>query len=205
MTTWKIRVTLRMKPLIKEGRSIRQEIWTIDDVMALPRQLWTACLPTLHFFFFSAMLPACGILIPLGTEFSPSAVKAQSPNHWTTRNSTILSFTREKQERKENPKQFQSLSLFFFFFLVSITIKITGKNTNNLRCADDATLKMESEDEFKSFLMRVKEKSEKAGLKLNIQKSRIMDSGPIISWQIEWRKVETCRFYFGGLQYHCGQ
>ena len=116
MTTWKIRVTLRMKPLIKEGRSIRQEIWTIDDVMALPRQLWTACLPTLHFFFFSAMLPACGILIPLGTEFSPSAVKAQSPNHWTTRNSTILSFTREKQERKENPKQFQSLSLFFFFF-----------------------------------------------------------------------------------------
>ena len=63
----------------------------------------------------------------------------------------------------------------------------------------------ESEEEFKSLLMRVKEESEKAGLKLNIQKSMIMASGPIISWQIEWGKVETGRFYFGGLQYHCGQ
>ena len=114
MTTWKIRVTLRMKPLIKEGRSIRQDIWTINDIMALPHQLWTACLPTLHFSFFPDVLPACGILVfQLGTESSPSAVKAQSPNHWTTRNSTTLSF---KQEIKENPKQFQSLFFFFFFF-----------------------------------------------------------------------------------------
>ena len=57
----------------------------------------------------------------------------------------------------------------------------------------------ESEDEFKSLLMQVKEASEKAGLKLNIHKSKIMASGPIISWQIEWGKVETGRFYFGGL------
>ena len=57
----------------------------------------------------------------------------------------------------------------------------------------------ESEEEFKSLLMQVKEESEKAGLKLNIQKSKIMASGPIISWQIEWGKVETGRFYFGGL------
>ena len=71
-----------------------------------------------------------------------------------------------------------------------------------MRCA---TLMTESEEEFKSLLMRVKEESEKAGLKLNIQKSMIMASGPIISWQIEWGKVETGRFYFGGLQYHCGQ
>ena len=57
----------------------------------------------------------------------------------------------------------------------------------------------ESEEEFKSLLMQVKEESEKAGLKLNIHKSKIMASGPIISWQIEWGKVETGRFYFGGL------
>ena len=63
----------------------------------------------------------------------------------------------------------------------------------------------ETENQLKSLLMKMKEESEKAGLKLNIQKSMIMASGPIISWQIEWGKVETGRFYFGGLQYHCGQ
>ena len=69
-------------------------------------------------------------------------------------------------------------------------IKITGRNINNLRYADDTTLMAESKEELKSLLMRVKEESEKAGLKLNIQKTKIMASGPITSWQIDGEKVE---------------
>ena len=67
-------------------------------------------------------------------------------------------------------------------------IKIAGRNTNNLRYADDTTLREESEEELKSLLMRVKEESEKAGLKLNIQKTKIIASGPITSWQIDGEK-----------------
>ena len=70
-------------------------------------------------------------------------------------------------------------------------IKIAGRNINNLRYADDTTLMAESEEELKSFLMKVKEESEKVGLKLNIQKTKIMVSGPIISWQIDGETVET--------------
>ena len=70
-------------------------------------------------------------------------------------------------------------------------IKIARRNINNLRYADDTTLMAESEEELKSFLMRVKEESEKGGLKLNIQKTKIMASGPITSWQIDGEKVET--------------
>ena len=77
-------------------------------------------------------------------------------------------------------------------------IKIAGRNISNLRHADDTTLTAESEEELKSLLMKVKEESEKADLKLNIQKSKIMTSGPIISWQIDEEKVETVRdFIFG--------
>ena len=81
-------------------------------------------------------------------------------------------------------------------------IKIARRNINNLRYADDTTLMAESE-ELKSFLMKVKEESEKAGLKLNIQKTKIMASGPITSWQIDGETVETVRLNFGGLQNHC--
>ena len=70
-------------------------------------------------------------------------------------------------------------------------IKIAGRNINNLRYADDTTLMAESEEELKSLLMKVKEESEKVGLKLNIQKTKIMSSGPITSWQIDGEKVET--------------
>ena len=70
-------------------------------------------------------------------------------------------------------------------------IKIAGRNTNNLRYADDTTLMAESEEELKSLLMKVKEESEKAGLKLNIQKMKIMASGPITSWQIDGETMET--------------
>ena len=70
-------------------------------------------------------------------------------------------------------------------------IKIAGRNINNLRYADDTTLMVESKEELKSVLMRVKEDSEKAGLKLNIQKTKIMASSPITSWQIDGGKVET--------------
>ena len=82
-------------------------------------------------------------------------------------------------------------------------IKIAGRNINNLRYADDTTL-MEEREELKSFLMKVKEESEKVGLKLNIQKTKIMASGPIISWQIDGETVGTVKdFYFGALQNHC--
>ena len=70
-------------------------------------------------------------------------------------------------------------------------IKIAGRNINNFRYADDTTLKAESDEELKSFLMKVKEENEKAGLKLNIQKSKIMASGPISSWQIDEETMET--------------
>ena len=83
-------------------------------------------------------------------------------------------------------------------------IKIAGKNINNLRYADDTTLMAESEEELKNLLMKVKEESEKVGLKLNIQKAKIMASGPISSWQIDGITVETVSdFIFGGLQNHC--
>ena len=80
-------------------------------------------------------------------------------------------------------------------------IKIAGKNINNLRYADDTTLMAESEEELKCLLMKVKEESEKVGLKLNIQKTNIMASGPIISWQIDGETV--AEFIFWGLQNHC--
>ena len=80
-------------------------------------------------------------------------------------------------------------------------IKIAGRNINNLRYADDTTLMAESE--VKSLLMKVKEESEKAGLKLNIQKTKIMTSGPTTSWQIDEETVETVTDYFFGLQNHC--
>ena len=78
-------------------------------------------------------------------------------------------------------------------------IKIAGRNSNNLRCADDTTLMAESKEELKSLLMNVKEENEKAGLKLNIQKTKIMASGPITSRQIDGETVETVRdFILGG-------
>ena len=78
-------------------------------------------------------------------------------------------------------------------------IKISGKNTNNLRYADDTTLMAESEEELKSLLMKVKEESEKVGLELNIQKTKIMASGPITSWQIDGETMETVTdFILGG-------
>ena len=78
-------------------------------------------------------------------------------------------------------------------------IKIAGRNINNLRSADDTTLMAESEEELKSLLIKVKEESEKVGLKLNIQKTKIMASGPITSWQIDGATVETVAdFVLGG-------
>ena len=90
-------------------------------------------------------------------------------------------------------------------------IKIAGRNINHLRYADDTTVMAESEEELKSLLMKVKEESEKVGLKLNIQKTMIMASGPITSWQIDGETVKTVSdFIFGGskgngtpLQYSC--
>ena len=83
-------------------------------------------------------------------------------------------------------------------------IKIAGRNINNLIYADDSTLMKESEEELKSLLMKVKEESEKLGLKLSIQKTRIMASGPITSWKINGQTVETVAdFVSWGLQNHC--
>ena len=82
-------------------------------------------------------------------------------------------------------------------------IKIAGRNINNLWYADDTTLMAESEDELKNLLMKVKEESEKVGLKLNIQKTKIMASGLITSWEIEGRQWKQCQTLFFGLQNHC--
>ena len=82
-------------------------------------------------------------------------------------------------------------------------IKIAGRNINNLRYAEDTTLLAESEEELKSLLLKVKEESEKVALKLNIEKTKIMASGPITSWQIDGEIMETVRLYFSGFQNHC--
>ena len=83
-------------------------------------------------------------------------------------------------------------------------IKIAGKNINNLRDTDDTTLMAKNEEELKSLLMKVKEESENPGLELNIQKMKIMASGPITSWQIDGETVETVAdFIWRGLQNHC--
>ena len=83
-------------------------------------------------------------------------------------------------------------------------IKTSRRNINNFRYADNTTLMAESNEELKSLLMREKEESEKAGVKLNIQKTKIMASGPITSWKIDGEKVETVTdFYILGLQNHC--
>ena len=83
-------------------------------------------------------------------------------------------------------------------------IKIAERNINNLRYADDTTLMAESEDELKRLLMKVKEESEKVGLKLNIQKTKIITSGPITSWEIDEETVEiVSNFTFGGSKNHC--
>ena len=83
-------------------------------------------------------------------------------------------------------------------------VKIARRNINNLRYADDTILMAESEEELKSLLMKMKEESEKVGLKPNIQKTKIMASGPITSWEIDGETVETVSdFILGGLQNHC--
>ena len=83
-------------------------------------------------------------------------------------------------------------------------IKTAGRNINNLRYADDTTLTAESKEKLKSLLMKVKGKREKVGLKLNIQKTKIMASGPITSWQIDGEAMETVTdFILGGLRNHC--
>ena len=83
------------------------------------------------------------------------------------------------------------------------TVKMARRNISNLRYAVDTTLMAESEEELKSLLMKVKEESEKVGLKLNIQKTKIMTSSPITSWQIDGEIMETVRNYFGGAPNHC--
>ena len=82
-------------------------------------------------------------------------------------------------------------------------IKIARRNINNLRYADDTALVAESEEELKSLLMKVKEEREKTSLKLNTQKTKIMASGPISSWQIDWEAMETVTDYFLGPPNHC--
>ena len=86
---------------------------------------------------------------------------------------------------------------------VQAGIKISVRNINNLRYTDDTTLMAESKEELKSLLMKVKEESEKVGLKLNIQKMKIMASSPITSWQIDGETMETVTDYFFWLQNHC--
>ena len=102
------------------------------------------------------------------------------------------------------PTRFLALFSFPPYCLVVVGIKIARRNINNLRYADDTTLVAESKEDLESLLMKVKEESEKAGLKLNIQKTKIMASSPITSWQIDGGNNENSeRFYFLGLQNQC--
>ena len=116
------------------------------------------------------------------------------------------------KEQRTNSKLSPYLFNFYAEYLIQnagldeaqARIKISGKNINNLRYADDTTLMGETKEELKSLLIRVKEESEKAGLKLSIQKTKIMGSGPITSWQVDVGRDGICgRFYFLGLQNHC--
>ena len=88
---------------------------------------------------------------------------------------------------------------------VQVGIKVAGRNINYLRYADNTTLMAESEEELKSILMKVKEENGKAALKSNIQKTKIMASSPITSWQIDRETTDRVRDYFLGLQNHCGR
>ena len=88
---------------------------------------------------------------------------------------------------------------------VQAGIKVAGRNISNLRYADDTSLMAESEEELKSLLMKVKEESKKAGLKLSIQKIKIVASSPITSWQIDGETMKAVTFYLLGLQNHCRQ
>ena len=95
-------------------------------------------------------------------------------------------------------------ALAFSMIQWMLDFKIAKRNINNCRYADDTTLMAESEEELKSLLMKVKEESEKVGLKLNIQKTKIMAAGPITSWEIDGETMETVAdSIFGGLQNHC--
>ena len=114
---------------------------------------------------------------------------------------------------EEIPSLSHSVVCLYFFALImrnagleeaQAGIKIARRNSNSLRYADDTTLMAESEEELKSLLMKVKEEGEKVGLKLSIQKRKIMASGPITSWQMHGETMETVKdFYFLGLQNHC--
>ena len=102
----------------------------------------------------------------------------------------------------ENLYSLKILIQFHIFWHLA-GIKIARRNINNLRYADDTTLMAESEEEVKSLLMKVKEESEIVGLKLNIQKTKIMESSPITSWEIDGETGNSVRLYFWGLQNHC--
>ena len=112
---------------------------------------------------------------------------------------------RHKFSFQINPFFFcQPKEMVSFFSITLVISKIAGRNINNLRYVNDTTLMAESEEELKSLLMKVKEESEKAGLKLNIQKTKITASSPITSWEIDGETVETVSdFIFFGLQHHC--
>ena len=115
---------------------------------------------------------------------------------------------------KEHVKAIYRHLAYLTYYMQSTSCKMLGgmknklesrllRNINNLRYADDTTLMAESEEELKSLLIKVKEESEKVGLKFNIQKTKIMASGPITPWQIDGETVETVTDYFLGLQNHC--
>ena len=93
--------------------------------------------------------------------------------------------------------------IFYWRIIALVGIKFATRNINNIRYTDDTTLMAESEEELKSLLMKVKEESEKSGLRFSTQKTKIMAYGPITSWQIDEETTETVTDYFLGLQNHC--
>ena len=132
-------------------------------------------------------------------------MQVRKQQNWTWNNRLVLN-------RKRSPSRLYIVTLLINLYAEYIIrntgleeaqaeMKIVGRNINNLRYADDTTLMAESKEELKSLLMKIKEESEKVGLKLNIQKTKIMASGPISSWKIDGETVETVPdFIFWGLQ-----
>ena len=123
-------------------------------------------------------------------------MRAKKPQNWTWNNGLVEKFW-ERSTRLYIVMQNARLDK------TQAGIKISRRNINNLRYAEDTTLVAESEEELNSLLMKVREESEKADLKLIIQNRKIMASGPITSWEIDEETVESVRLYLGGLQNHC--
>ncbi|XDA77231.1 hypothetical protein R6Z07M_007339 [Ovis aries] len=153
---------------------------------------------------FPALLLPAGNLVGVGTGAPPSAASCQAFDHLHRREGGAMSAATQPRVSSEAAGRSRGEQKEYIMRNAGLDeaqagTRIAGRNINNLRYSDDTTFMAESEEELKSLLMKVKEESEKVGLKLNIQKTKIMASGPITSWEIDGETMETVRdFIFLG-------